>query len=370
MARWEGGGKGSFTVKTKGHKKTIVAMSGGVDSSVAAALLKREGHDLLGVTFEMFDEGGEDRGCRPAEYAGRAAEFIGIPHKTVRINDLFKKRVVSYFIEEYLKGRTPVPCAVCNKLVKFHELISLAEVEGFSFIATGHYARAVKTGGSYLLKKGVDTKRDQSFFLSRLGQDELKRAVFPLGDLKKNEVREIASEMNLPTIPGESREICFVSNVGNKSYRDFIEREVAKSGVDGGGEIVDVSGRVLGGHDGYYHFTVGQRRGIGIPSEEPYYVVGIDADKKRVVVGKRDSMYKRVVEATDFSWVSGARPVEDKIRVSGMIRYNQSPGFGTATIEGNDRVTVKFDEPQFAPAPGQTLVLFNDDTLLGGGFIL
>lgn len=344
-------------------------MSGGVDSSVAAYLLKEKGHDLLGVTFEMFDEGGEGKGGRSAEQAGRVAESIGIPHKTVRIHDLFKKRVVSYFIEEYLKGRTPVPCALCNKFVKFGHLISIARDEGFRFIATGHYARAVEAQGGYLLKKGIDTERDQSYFLSRLGQEELIRVIFPLGELKKDRVREISSEIKLPAIPLESREICFISNIGNKSYRDFIEKEIDKSGADGGGEIVDASGRVLGKHNGYYHFTVGQRRGIGIPSEEPYYVMRIDAEERSVVVGKRDSLLERDVTATDFSWVSGIRPKDDQIRVSGMIRYNQSPGLGIAIIEDHDRVTVRFDKPRFAPAPGQILAIYKDDTLLGGGFI-
>lgn len=361
----------NVTDKPKSLKRTAVAMSGGVDSSVAAALLKNEGHDILGVTFVMFEEDGSDEKGGVAERAKRVADSLDIPHKTVIINDLFNKKVISYFVEEYLNGRTPIPCVVCNKLVKFSRLISLAEMKDCRFIATGHYARIVKRSGGFLLKKGIDEDRDQSFFLSRLGQDELKRTIFPLGEMVKGDVMKIASSLKLPVTSGESREICFVfKDNGNDDYRSFIEKRIEEDCVDGGGEIVDLDGKILGGHNGYYHFTVGQRRGIGISSKEPLYVVRIDAKTKRVVVGKRDALYERRVSAVDFNWISGEAPKEREIRAMAMIRYNQSPGWGTATIEEKGKVTFNFDEPQFAPAPGQILAVYDNDIILGGGFIL
>lgn len=358
-------------------KKTIVAMSGGVDSSVAAAILKREGHDVLGVTFDFFEDVGGAKKNLAIDYAKRVSGVLGIPHKTVKIHEAFNKKVVMYFLEEYLKGRTPIPCSVCNKLIKFNQLMSLAENEGCQFVATGHYARIAESDGKYLLKKGIDSKRDQTFFLSRLGQDELKRVIFPLGELEKDKVKEIVADLKLPTITEESREICFIPEKDNNvkgDYRKFIERVATENhmNLEGSGEIVDTSGKVLGEHKGYFNFTIGQRKGIGIPSKEPYYVISIDAEKKRVVVGGRENLFKDSVSAIDFSWVSGCRPDESEMRVMGMIRYKQSPSLGTAMIDGDDgnKVTIVFDEPQFAPAPGQTLVLFDDDTLLGGGFIL
>jgi len=352
-------------------------MSGGVDSSVAAAILKKEGHDVLGVTFDFFEDAGGAKTNLAIDYAKRVCKTLGIDHKIVKIHEEFNKKVVSYFLGEYLKGRTPIPCSVCNKLIKFNQLITLTESEDCQFAATGHYARLVESDGKYLLKKGIDSKRDQTFFLSRLGQEELKRVIFPLGELTKDKVKEIAVDLKLPTITEESREICFIPEKDNSvksNYRNFIEEVAAENrmNLDGSGEIVDTSGKVVGEHTGYFNFTVGQRKGIGIPSSEPYYVITIDAEKKRVVVGVRENLFKKSVSAIDFSWVSGCRPDESEIRVMGMIRYKQSPSLGTAIIDGNDgnEVTIIFDEPQFAPAPGQTLVLFDDDTLLGGGFIL
>ncbi len=368
------------TKNLKDTKITIVAMSGGVDSSVAAAILKGEGHDILGVTFDFFEDVGGNKTNLAVDYAKRVSETLDIPHKTVQVHKIFNEKVVSYFLGEYLKGRTPIPCSVCNKLVKFDQLIKLAESEDCQFVATGHYARIVENDGKYLLKSGIDSKRDQTFFLSRLGQEELKRVIFPLGELKKEKVKEIAADLNLPTITEESREICFIPEKDNSvksDYRDFIERVAKKSrmNLDGSGEIVDMSGKVLGEHKGYFNFTIGQRKGIGIPSSEPYYVISIDAEKKKVVVGGRDNLFKDSVSAINFSWVSGCKPDENEMRVMGMIRYKQTPALGTAMIDINDgddgnKVTIVFDEPQFAPAPGQTLVLFDGDTLLGGGFIL
>lgn len=348
-------------------------MSGGVDSSVAAALLKEGGHDVIGVTFLMFDDGVDEKGG-VAERAEKVAEALHIPHRTIAVDRLFDNKIISYFIEEYLRGKTPVPCVLCNKLVKFDRLIAAAEIEDCRYIATGHYVRIARGRGGRILKRGIDAGRDQSYFLSRLGQEELKKAIFPLGDMLKEDVMKIAADMKLPISPGESREICFVAGEGGEGdYRDFIEANVEggeEGEIGGGGEIVDLDGKALGEHNGYHRFTVGQRRGIGIPSTEPLYVVKIDAETKRVFVGRREDLYEKKVSAGDFSWIAGEAPVNREIGATAMIRYNQKPGRGTATIEGGSIVTFTFDEPQFAPAPGQVLALYDGDTLLGGGFIL
>ncbi len=346
------------------NKKVILGMSGGVDSSVAAAILKEEGFDVTGVVFDILGNEVREKVDSGIEAAKRVAEKLEIHIKILPTNKNFKEMVIGYFVEEYMKGRTPNPCVVCNRLIKFQYLSDISEKEKADFVATGHYARVSFDNGRYILIKGRDNSRDQSYFLSLLGRNELKKTIFPLGEMKKDDVDALATKMVLPCLRGESREICFLRG---GDYRRYLEDFLRDTDISG--EIVDKDGKIIGRHDGYFAFTVGQRRGISLPSSEPYYVLDIDPENKRVVVGRREDLMTREVRAKDFNWIS-ERPKKDKIRAQGMVRYNQSPAPGTAKISGDGTVVMEFSEPQFAPASGQTLVLYDGDVVLGGGFIV
>jgi len=348
-------------------RRILVAMSGGVDSSVAAALLREAGYDLIGVTLHLWDaEGAQQVGrCCAAEDrddARRTCEHLGVPHYVLDERAAFRKHVVDPFVADYLAGRTPIPCVSCNRTVKLTHLADVAERFGASHIATGHYARLERSAdGQIRLLRGRDTNKDQSYFLFGLPQSTLERLVFPLGDLTKPEVREAGRRLGVPNADKpDSQELCFVPDgrVG-----DFIDRQGRPSKP---GRIVDSDGAVLGHHQGVANFTRGQRRGLGLGGGGARYVLRIMATTDDVVVGHERGLYDRQLVAKDAHWVAD-RPVdtfEGEVRI--RYRHRGAVGDVTPTREGFE---VRFAEPQRAITPGQAAVVYRGDEVIGGGFI-
>jgi tRNA-specific 2-thiouridylase len=356
-------------------KRVIVAMSGGVDSSLAVALLKDEGCEVIGITLKLFDyERGEcdtrKKSCCSTEDvydARRVAEKVDIPFYVLDYKDYFKEYVIDNFVDEYLKGRTPNPCIVCNEKIKFHYLLKQAKELSADYLATGHYAKNEYDEGSGLfkLKKGRDAVKDQSYFLFNLTQDQLKRVIFPLGNLKKERVRELAEKYGLKVAAKEeSQEICFVTD---NDYQNFIASNVDK-GMLKPGDIVDESGKKLGEHEGIHAYTIGQRRGLGIAYPHPLYVLGFDLEKNEVVVGRDESLFKSAITVGNVSFVSGSFP-EGKINLSAKIRYSHAPAPAVLVMISEDKARLVFSEPQRAVTPGQAAVFYIDDEVLGGGWI-
>ena len=353
--------------------KVVVGMSGGVDSSLAAALLKKEGYDVIGITFRMWpkEECGQssERACCSLEAVTRAravSEDLGIPYYVVDFSADFKKYVVDYFCSEYLKGLTPNPCVICNQKIKFGKMLEKAQSLGASYVATGHYVNAGldKRTGRFLLKEGKDKIKDQSYFLFNLSQEQLKHTIFPLGGLTKDRVRALAKKMKVRTYNTvSSQDICFVQD---KDYDEYI---MIKTGVEARpGSIVDKNGKVLGCHKGIMSYTIGQRRGLGIAHKEPLYVTEIDIHNNRVVVGVRKELLKRRVIADRLNWIS-IKDIEKPMKVEAKIRYNHKKAKAVVTKLGVDAVKVDFDEPQSAPTPGQAVVFYEKNVVLGGGWI-
>jgi tRNA-specific 2-thiouridylase len=362
--------------------RIVVAMSGGVDSSVAAARLVREGHDVIGLSMQLYDAAGDSgddsREDGPSSRsfgscctiddlhdARRVAARIGIPHYIVNFEREFAETVVSNFMTEYASGRTPIPCVHCNGDLKFATLAARADGLGAEFVATGHYARVDldPATGRYLLKRGSDLSKDQSYFLFTLDQSQLSHAMFPVGVLDKTAVRALARELGLSVADKpDSHEICFVADGGHTAY---LERHGTKSTP---GAIRDVSGRVIGQHDGVHRFTVGQRKGLGLASPIPLYVVGIDAAAKTVTVGPRHALDRRDLTASGVNWISGVEP-EAGARVTARIRHRHQEAPASLEPLPGHRVRVTFDEPQSAVAPGQAVVMYDGDVVVGGGWI-
>ena len=337
--------------------KIAVAMSGGVDSSVTAALLKKEGHEVFGLTMLVTPSD------EAAVAAREAAETLGIPHHTVDFREVFTREVISPFCLQYNLGRTPNPCVNCNRLIKFGALLSKAVDLGAAAMATGHYARIEKQSGRCILKKGIDTTRDQSYFLYRLTQSQLAGAIFPLGNMTKNSVRKIASEMGLASVKRkESREICFIPD---NDYPRFLREHVS---AIVGGQIVNKQGKILGSHDGIINFTVGQRKGLGISSAQPLYVVNIDAQTNTVIVGEKKDVYASEFIAADLNWLS-VEDITAPLTLTVKIRYLHTEAEASLTPIGNDKVSVKFTSPQMAVTPGQAVVFYEGDVVVGGGTI-
>jgi tRNA-specific 2-thiouridylase len=350
--------------------RIVVAMSGGVDSSVAAALLAREGHEVIGLSMQLYDQrGGEIRfgSCCTIDDlhdARRVAARLGIPHYIVNFERQFGEQVVSNFVREYSAGRTPIPCVHCNGDLKFATLAERAAGLGADFVATGHYARVERgADGRFLLRRGLDPAKDQSYFLFTLDQAQLAHAMFPVGALEKTDVRAQARELGLPiSEKPDSHEICFVPD---GDYAAFVERRTA---VAGAGPIRDVAGTVVGRHDGVHRFTVGQRKGLGLSSPIPLYVVNIDAAANSVTVGPREALQRTSLTASGVNWIAGTPPPAGT-RVCAQIRYKHREAPAAITPFDRARVDVVFDGPQNAVAPGQAVVFYDGESVLGGGWI-
>jgi tRNA-specific 2-thiouridylase len=360
-----------------------VAMSGGVDSSTVAALLVRQGHAVVGLTMQLWNqrrlpelatEGATGRCCSLDDVydARRVAEQIGIPYYVVNFEQQFEEHVVKPFVAEYLAGRTPIPCTLCNNYIKFDRFLEMADAVGAHYIATGHYARIRRdeASGRYQLLRAVDDSKDQTYFLFGLTQAQLARTMFPLGEMNKPAVRELAASMDLAVASkGDSQEICFVPNGDYAAFLSAYLKETGVAPAETEGEIVTSDGRTLGRHSGVHHYTVGQRKGLGIAAAEPLYVIATDPASQQVIVGGNDDLLRSRFFAADVNWISIAG-VSEPVRTHVKIR-NKHAG-SAATLYATDdpaRVEVVFDEPQRAVTPGQGAVFYDRDVVLGGGWI-
>lgn len=350
-----------------------VAMSGGIDSSVAAALLKEEGHDLISVTMNLLPEAStqnddgresESRTKNTVAKAIEVAEKLGIPHHIIDLREIFQEKVITDFCREYARGRTPNPCVRCNRYIKFGALLEKARELGADYLATGHYARIQRDEitGRYILNKGIDTDKDQSYFLCQLTQKQLSLAMFPVGGLTKDKVREIAREHDLPAADRpESQEICFITD---DDYAGFLKNNIPEAYRPG--PILDEGGNTIGEHGGIPAYTIGQRRGLGIAAAGPLYVTAIYPERNAVAVGPKDKTYRRELIANELNWI--APPPEQHVRVRARVRYRHPEAKATVTPD-DDTVHVLFDEPQMAIAPGQTVAFYDGDNVIGGGTI-
>lgn len=352
------------------RERVVIGLSGGVDSSAAAKLLLEQGYDVVGITLKLWPQDcvsrAEDKCCGPQAVmdARAVAHKLGIPYYLIDEAADFQKQVISYFADEYKAGRTPNPCVVCNERLKFGNLINRARQLGAQYIATGHFARIEKSGDRYLLKRGRDPKKDQSYFLFSLRQDQLARAIFPLGELTKNDTREIARESHLKTADKEeSMEICFVPD---KDYGQFLRQ--AKLVENHRGDIVDLHGRVLGQHDGIEFYTIGQRKGLGLSSPRPLYVVDLDPASNRVIVGDESALERSEFRIERCNWIPFATPPAS-IEATTKIRYNHPGAPATVTPQADGTAIVRLHEPQRAITPGQAAVLYQGDLVVGGGWI-
>lgn len=344
--------------------KVVVGMSGGVDSSVAAALLKEQGYDVIGVTMKLHNTFQADGGCCSvfnANDALRVAQKIGIPHYVMSFSDDFEKFVIDYFINEYKRGRTPNPCTACNKYIKFDALLKKAKTFGADYVATGHYAKVTQKNGRYLLERAGDRKKDQTYFLYSLSQYQLAHILMPLSDITKEKTREIAENLGLVTAKKkDSQEICFVPD---NDYASFIEK---KAGLSERGSFI-FNGKTVGEHKGIIHYTVGQRKGLGLALGEPVYITKIDPKSNNIYLGADSERYKKELTASDVTFIpfdTLCGPIE----CTAKIRYNAKDSKCTVRpVEGG--VHVEFEEAQRAVTPGQSVVFYDNNTVLGGGTI-
>jgi tRNA-uridine 2-sulfurtransferase len=366
-------------------ERIAIAMSGGVDSSTAALILKEAGFDLVGFSMQLWDqrrnhsEGDvlkSGRCCSIDDLydARTVAARLQIPYYVVDFQKEFEQIVVRQFVESYRNGLTPSPCVLCNSHMKFDRLVRMAEDIGASRVATGHYARVLydEKRGRYLLMRAMDKNKDQSYFLFELSQSQLAKAIFPLGDLDKEQVRRIARDHNLPVAEKqESQEICFVPD---EDYAAFIERQLREIGGSGAphhfspGKIVDTEGRELGTHPGIHHYTIGQRRGLGIAHTSPLYVLELRPESNTVVVGERTLLGKSLCYVAKPNWIS-IPDLTEQIHVHAMIRSRHRAAPATISPMQDGRVEVRFDSPQLAISPGQACVFYQDEMVVGGGWI-
>ena len=338
-------------------ERVAVAMSGGVDSSVAAARLKQAGYDVFGIHMQLWSD--PDL-AQTVSHLEHACHVLDIPFYKLDLEAEFHRLVIDYFCREYSQGRTPNPCIVCNQRIKFGLLFDKALEMEAECLATGHYARIERSPNGYRLLKAADKSKDQSYFLYTLGQKELKHLLLPVGNLRKAEVRKLAAELGLPTASRrESQDVCFIPD---NDYRSFIAGRISLKG----GDIVDITGEVLGKHGGLARYTVGQRHGLELASNQQLYVIELDASNNRLVVGSKDQLLHSVLIASKLSWVSGEAPKEP-ISIAAKVRY-KAPEVA-AELHLNDIAEVRFAEPQLAIAPGQSVVFYQGDVVLGGGII-
>ena len=343
--------------------KIVVGMSGGVDSSVAAALLKEQGYEVVGLTIRVKPADGSDDDIRVAK---SVADKLVIDHHTVDCRKLFDREVVDHFCSEYGRGRTPNPCVRCNEYVKFAVLLNKAQELGAEFVATGHYARIERDGksGNYRLKKGRDSGKDQSYFLYFLRQDIMGRILLPLGGMKKEDVRNVARALGLASAEREeSHDVCFVAS---GDYRGFVGARMPLAGEPG--SIFDGDGNELGQHHGILSYTVGQRKGMGISAAEPLYVTRIDVGRNAIIVGSKADVYSDELVASHLNWIE-FDSLEAPIEVKTKIRYRHREGESVVTPVSRYEVNVKFAQPQMAITPGQAVVFYKGSVVVGGGTI-
>jgi tRNA-specific 2-thiouridylase len=347
------------------NNKALVAMSGGVDSSVAAALMLERGCRCVGVTLKLYNEGSRCCSLWDINDAKDVAHKLGMPHYTLNFTDVFENEVIRRFVRIYESGATPNPCIDCNRYVKWRALTLRARQIGFDTIVTGHYARVEKNGGGrFLLRKARDGKKDQSYVLYPLTQEELARTVFPLGDLTKEEVRRMAAERKfINAKKGDSQDLCFVPD---GDYGTFIETYTGKKSPEG--DILDDRGSVIGRHRGIMRYTIGQRRGLGVACSRPVYVSAKSAGSNTITLGPEDSLYSKTIAVCDINLVAVPR-IERPMRVRVKTRYLQEEAPAVAEQTGPDSLHVEFDEPQRAITPGQAAVLYDGDYVVGGGTI-
>jgi tRNA-specific 2-thiouridylase len=366
--------------------KTIaVAMSGGVDSSTVAAMLRAEGHRVIGLTMQLWNqrrlaghegmpEAVQGRCCSLDDVydARRVAETIGIPYYVVNHEERFERDVVRPFVEEYLSGRTPIPCSLCNNHLKFDQLLLVAQQIGADTLATGHYARVEfdERRERWLLKRPTDAAKDQTYFLFGLTQEQLSRTIFPLGEMTKPEVRELARRHGLALAEKpDSQEICFVPGGDYKKFLDAYLEERGEALPETAGEMVTTDGTVIGEHSGIHNFTVGQRKGLGVATGSPLYVLQIKGDSKQVVVGDSENLYSRTLRARRVNLIS-VGDLTEPMRVTVKIRHRHEPAPATVEKSGDDEILVRFDEPQRAITPGQAAVFYDGNLVVGGGWIV
>ncbi len=352
-------------------KKALIAMSGGVDSSLAAKIMVERGYECIGCTMKLFQN--EDAGVERSrtccslddvEDARSVAYKLGMPFYVFNFTDAFRDEVIHKFVESYENGITPNPCIDCNRYMKFGKLLDRARVLGCDCIVTGHYARIEETDNGFVLKKALDETKDQSYVLYSMTQEQLSHTVFPLGGMRKSEVRDIAGSCGFVNAnKPDSQDICFVPD---GDYARVVEMHAGHSFAEG--NFVDREGNILGRHKGIIRYTVGQRRGLGISAAEPLYVCEIRPESGEVVLGVSRELLCSTVRVADFNWISGRAP-RNEFRCRAKLRYRQPEQWVTVTPVGADEVTLRFDDPQKAPAPGQAAVLYDGDTVIGGGTI-
>ena len=341
--------------------RVVLGMSGGLDSSVSAYLLQKEGFELIGITLRFSEA---SKCCSELDVcdARKVAQKLGIEHYTIDVTEVFSKEVINYFIKEYSEGRTPNPCAVCNRRVKFKTLFKKADDLNAQFIATGHYARIQQSNNQYYLLKGKDSIKDQSYFLARLKKEWLAKLLFPLGEYTKKEVSEIAKKSKLPFFKkDESQEVCFIK--GN-DYRNFLIEKMPE--LMNPGDIITGDGNIIGKHKGIFYYTIGQRKGIQVNINKPLYVISINPKKNTITVGEEKDVYKKELSTEHTNWLTPEGEIPEEVFVK--IRSQHQPKEADIEIRGTE-VFVKFAEPQISITPGQLAVFYKSDTVLGSGWI-
>lgn len=350
-------------------KKVMVGMSGGVDSSVAAALLKEQGYEVVGVTMQIWQDDKKDAAgsccsLSAVDDARRVAHKLDIPYYVLNFKEVFDNKVIDYFTSEYLAGRTPNPCIACNRYIKFDEFLRKARSMGMDYVATGHYATVVQEGGRYLLKRSASLAKDQTYPLYNLTQDQLAHTLFPLAPFEKTKVREMAKALGLgvATKP-DSQDICFVTD---RDYAGFIAKRTGVAAA--AGNFVDRQGQVLGQHRGLFHYTIGQRKGLGIATGQPLFVTKLDVERNEVVLGEEQDILSNSLTATDLNWIA-IESLEEPLQVTAKIRYGSREMAATIVPLADGRVQVDFAQSVRAVTAGQSVVFYQGEVVVGGGII-